>query len=142
MAARSPLHCEHGDCRNNGEAGWCSRSRTARLRSQRIRAGHSGAADGRGERSAKWRRATAAGKKLPRAAGARPGDQKRGEGRDDRSAEFDLPRMARESVRREGGSRELVLRNFACEENAQGVRDGGTARREKLFGAASADRIR
>src|SRR5205823_8233296 len=98
-----------------------SRSGTACLRIQRIREGRSSAAGGCGKGSAKCRRAIAAGEKLSGAAAARRGDQKRGAGGGYRRAEFDLPRVAGESVRRESRSRELVFCDFAGQEDAQGI---------------------
>src|SRR5712692_9423979 len=50
--------------------------------------------------------------------------------------------MAGESLRGKGRSRELVFGDIAGEKDAQGIRNRRTTRRQELFGAAGADRIR
>src|SRR3989440_8490726 len=50
--------------------------------------------------------------------------------------------MAGEGVRRKGRSCELVFGDITREKDAQGIRDGDTARRKEFFSAAVADRVR
>src|SRR5260370_31878828 len=50
--------------------------------------------------------------------------------------------MAGESVPRKGRSHHLVFGDTAREKDAQGIRNRRTTRRQELFGAAGADRIR
>src|SRR2546430_14628948 len=50
--------------------------------------------------------------------------------------------MAGEGVRRKGRSCELVFGDITREKDAQGIRDGHTARRKEFLGAAVADRVR
>src|SRR6266699_720160 len=94
MAACRFAYCEHGDGGHDHQTRSKPRSGTACLRSQRLRKGHPSAAGGCGKRSAKCRRAIAAGEKLSGATAARPGDQERGESGGHRRAEFRLPRVA------------------------------------------------